>query len=88
MGFIDEVSKYNVPRNMCKVKLFLDNQISEELKESGFTSKISDKDVREAHARHTISSVLRALKDRGFVGGEQALTNHLKDLCSCAPRKR
>lgn len=87
MGFMDEVSKYNIPANMCKVKLFLDNQNKDELKATGFTTLLTDKDIREAHARHTIKAVLQAMKDRGFAGGDQSLASHLKNQCTCARRK-
>lgn len=87
MGFIDEVSKYNVPVNMCKVKILLENQNKETLKEAGFSSTITDTEIREAHSRHTLRAVTRALKDRGFTGSEEGLAKHLKNQCTCSKRK-
>lgn len=87
MGFMDEVSKYNVPANMCKVSILLENQNKATLKESGFSTTITDNEIREAHSRHTLRAVTRALKDRGFTGSEDGLAKHLKNQCTCANRK-
>lgn len=87
MGFMDEVSKYNTQVNMCKVGIFLEHQDKDELKAAGFSTVITDKDIRDAHARHTLKAVTRALKDRGFTGSDEGLAKHIKNQCTCVKVK-
>lgn len=81
-NFLDEVAEFNVPKNLCKVKTFLENQDPAKLAKEG-KSIITDEDLKEAQLMHTAKAVYQAIKPRGFKGSDEGLAKHLKNDCTC-----